>query len=145
MGRGDGSFALRVQVWGLMDGELVSPEPMSEPFWIRESTNSEHCRKKKTWMKVQYMKHYMNAISETTAGNVKTTCLQSILFWFTSSPAHPVLMVHGKQTWLAVRNGGSNLRLSLSTELLPRGRITGIEEEMGRWRDAGRIDARTAQ
>ncbi len=88
----------------------------------------------------------MHAISETTAGNVKTTCLKSILFWFTSSPDHPFLMVHGKQTLLAVLNGGSNLlRLGLNTELLPSGRITGIGEKMGRWRDPGRIDARMAQ
>ncbi len=33
-----------------------------------------------------------------------------------SSPAHPVLMVNGKQTWLAVLNGGSNTRLNLSAE-----------------------------
>ncbi len=36
---------------------------------------------------------------------------------FTSSPAHPVLMVNGKRTWLAVLNGGSNPRLGLSSEL----------------------------
>ncbi len=35
---------------------------------------------------------------------------------FTSSPAHTVLMVNGKLTWLAVLNGGSNPRLDLSAE-----------------------------
>lgn len=66
-----------------------------------------------------------------------------------SSPA--VLMVDGKRTWLAVLNGSLNPRLSLSTEFNPplwynlEGEETGIEVEMGRWRDAGRIDAGTIQ
>lgn len=64
---------------------------------------------------------------------------------------HPVLMVYGKLTWLVVLNGGSNPRLGLSSEfsppvaVLPRGRITEKEEEMGRWRDARRIDAGAVQ
>ncbi len=57
-----------------------------------------------------------------------------------SSPAHPILMVNGKQTWLAVLNGGLN-----PTVVLYRGRITEIEEKMGRWRDAGRIVAGTVR
>ncbi len=49
-------------------------------------------------------------------------------------------MVNGKQTWLAVLNGGLN-----PTVVLYRGRITEIEEKMGRWRDAGRIVAGTVR
>ncbi len=32
-------------------------------------------------------------------------------------PAHPVLIVNGKRTWLAVLEGGSNLNLKLQLEL----------------------------
>lgn len=34
-------------------------------------------------------------------------------------PAHPVLIVNGKRTWLAVPEGGSNLKLQLELRLQP--------------------------
>ncbi len=70
---------------------------------------------------------------------------------FMSLSTHPVLMVNGKRTWLAVLNGGSNPTLSLSSEfntpfaILHRRKITDIVDEMGRWRDAGRIVVGTVQ
>ncbi len=69
---------------------------------------------------------------------------------FMSLPTHPILMVNGKQTWLAVLNVGSNLQFSLSSKfntpftILHR-RKKQIVEEMGRFRDAGRIVVGTVQ
>ncbi len=51
---------------------------------------------------------------------------------FTSSPAHPVLMVNRKQTWLAVLNGGSNRRLGLSSKFKSPKKVFTRESKLGK-------------
>lgn len=87
----------------------------------------------------------MNAFENEAFHSLFSNC-------FTSVPAHSLLLGNGKQTWLVVLEGGSNLRHGSSSEKEPTSmdvRCGGgkerkeMEEEKGRRKDAGSIVAGT--